>query len=110
MPNDLVSVERVRKEALGQTFDAEQTTRLLDRLEQARWLKKKTTRTKGRSRHRWEINKKLFADAESVGSAESGFAGNGGSPASAAASATSELSAVSTLRASSDDHEGGHHG
>ena len=44
-----VSREDIRREALGQKLDAEQTQGLLDGLEKAGWAKKDTTKTGGRS-------------------------------------------------------------
>jgi hypothetical protein len=68
-----VSREDIRREALGQKLDAEQTQGLLDSLEKAGWMKKDTTKTGGRSKHRWTINPRLFLDqpAETAESAES---------------------------------------
>jgi hypothetical protein len=55
-----VSIEDIRREALGQKLDAEQTQVLLDGLEKAGWMKKDTTKTGGRAKHRWKINPKMF--------------------------------------------------
>jgi hypothetical protein len=68
-----VSCEDIRREALGQKLDAEQTQDLLDGLEKAGWAKKDTAKTGGRSKHRWAINPRLFLDrpAENAESAES---------------------------------------
>ena len=67
-----VSIKDIRREALGQSLDAEQTERLLDSLVNAGWLRRRgATLTGGRSKHRWEINPKLLlGDAESAASAE----------------------------------------
>ena len=65
----VVSIEDIRREALGQKLDAEQTHGLLDRLEKAGWMKKDTTKTGGRPKHRWNINPKLLG--QPAGSAES---------------------------------------
>jgi hypothetical protein len=67
-----VSIRGVRRDALAQSLDAEQTRDLLENLEKAGWLRKKTTKTTGRARHRWQVNPKLFTirDAESAESAE----------------------------------------
>jgi len=69
---DEVSREEIRREALGQKLDAEQTQDLLDSLEKSGWAKKVAIRTPGRSRHRWKINPILFLEqpAESAESAE----------------------------------------
>ena len=68
-----VSREDIRREALGQKLDAEQTQGLLDGLEKAGWAKKDTAKTGGRTKHRWAINPRLFLDqpAETAESAES---------------------------------------
>jgi hypothetical protein len=57
---DEVSREDIRREALGQRLDAEQTQVLLDGLAKAGWVKMATTKTAGRAKHRWEVNPKLF--------------------------------------------------
>ena len=67
-----ISLKDARREALGQSLDADETQELLDRLVKAGWLRKIITQTDGRPKHRWEVNPKLFAsNAESAGSAES---------------------------------------
>jgi hypothetical protein len=67
-----VSREDIRREALGQRLDAEETQKLLDGLEKAGWVRKDTTKTAGRPRHRWEINPRLFRNqpAETAETAE----------------------------------------
>jgi hypothetical protein len=69
-----VSREDIRRDALGQSLDADQTQDLIDELVKAGWLRLRTTKTAGRSRHRWEVNPRLFLDdtARSAGSAERG--------------------------------------
>ena len=67
-----VSREEIRREALGQSLDAEQTQQLLDSLVKSGWLREATTSTGGRPRRRWEVNPKLWGgSAGSAGSAES---------------------------------------
>ena len=56
------AVENARREALGKILDARQTEDLLDTLMKRGWLKKTTTQTKGRPRHRWEVNPALHLD------------------------------------------------
>jgi hypothetical protein len=56
-----VSREEIRREALGQSLDAEQTQHLLDRLVKAGWLRRTSTVTGGRKRHRWQVNSKIHA-------------------------------------------------
>ena len=56
-----VSREDIRREALGQKLDAEETQKLLDSLEKAGWVRKDTTKTAGRPRHRWEINPQIVS-------------------------------------------------
>jgi hypothetical protein len=63
-----VSREEVRREALGQSLDADQTQNLLDGLEKVGWLRKISTDTRGRARHRWQVNPLIHGTA---GSAES---------------------------------------
>jgi hypothetical protein len=54
------SREEIRRDALGQKLDAEQTEELLNRLAKAGWTAKSTTKTGGRPLHRWEMNPMLF--------------------------------------------------
>jgi hypothetical protein len=63
-----VSREEVRRDALAQSLDAEQTQALLDSIVQRGWLREMTTSTGGRSRRRWEVNPLIHG---TVGSAES---------------------------------------
>jgi hypothetical protein len=56
-----VSKKDVRREALAQSLDAEQTEELLDGLVKSGWLRKDTIQTPGRSRHRWQVNPQLFS-------------------------------------------------
>ena len=55
-----VSREEVRRDALGQKLDAEQTQELLEGLAKAGWVKSVTIKTTGRPIHRWQISPKLF--------------------------------------------------
>ena len=68
-----VSLKDIRREALNQSLDADQTRGLLDSLAKAGWLRETSTQTTGRTKHRWETNPKLFtfSNAESAESAES---------------------------------------
>ena len=52
---DQVSREDVRREALARHLDAEETQKVIDALERAGWLKKVTTETAGRAKHRWSL-------------------------------------------------------
>jgi hypothetical protein len=65
-----VSREDIRRDALGQSLDADQTQELIDGLVKAGWLRQVTTKTPGRARHRWTVNPKLFLNG-TAGSAES---------------------------------------
>jgi Protein of unknown function (DUF3987) len=65
-----VSREDIRRDALSQSLDADQVQDLIDGLVKAGWLRQITIRTPGRSRNRWEVNPKLFAN-DTAGSAES---------------------------------------
>jgi Protein of unknown function (DUF3987) len=70
-PGDLLSLKDIRRDALSQYIDAEQTERLLEELERAGWLKKQTTPTGGRPNHRWAVNELLW-NAQSAETAERG--------------------------------------
>jgi hypothetical protein len=68
-----VSVMDIRREALAQSLDADQTQSLLDGLAKAGWVRRKgVIYTGGRSKQRWEVNPKLFlpGDIEDAESAE----------------------------------------
>jgi hypothetical protein len=58
-----VSLKEARREALGQSLDAEQTEELLNGLVKAGWLRRCSTKTGGRPKHRWEVNPKLFTES-----------------------------------------------
>ena len=60
-PGELLSLKDIRRDALSQSIDAEQTERLLEDLERAGWLRRETTPTAGRARHRWQVNEQLFS-------------------------------------------------
>jgi hypothetical protein len=69
-----VSREDIRRDALSQSLDAEQTQGLIDAIVRWGWLMEDSTRTPGRTRRRWRVNPKLFSlggTAGSAGSAES---------------------------------------
>jgi hypothetical protein len=66
-----VSLKDIRRDALGQKLDAEETANLLAAMERSGWVRKKEVKTEGRSAWRWEVNPKLHPDAGSAGSAES---------------------------------------
>jgi uncharacterized protein DUF3987 len=61
-----VSREEVRREALGQSLDAEQTQELLDRLVKSGWLRRTSIDTPGRRRHRWQVNPRIYGTAETA--------------------------------------------
>jgi len=65
-----VSRQDIRRDALGQSLDADQTQTLIDGLVRAGWLRQVTAQTPGRARHRWKVNPKLFL-CGTAGSAES---------------------------------------
>jgi hypothetical protein len=54
-----VSREELRREALSQKLDAQQTDLLIEALVRAGWLRRKTEMTPGRARHRWQVNPEL---------------------------------------------------
>jgi hypothetical protein len=73
-----VSREDIRRDALGQSLDAEQVQLLLECLAKAGWLHADPMKTAGRTRRRWRVNPKLFApttaeSAESAGSPSRGY-------------------------------------
>jgi hypothetical protein len=65
-----VSREDIRRDALSQSLDAEQTQEVIDALAKWGWLKEDSARTPGRTRRRWRVNPKLFFQG-TAGSAES---------------------------------------
>ena len=70
-----VSREDIRRDALSQKLDAEQTKELLDALCQSGWLKEESAPSGpqgGKPIRRWHVNPKLFSDptAETAGTAE----------------------------------------
>jgi hypothetical protein len=69
-----VSREDIRRDAVSQSLDAEQTQDLIDAIGRWGWLREDSTRTPGRTRRRWRVNPKLLSlggTAGSAGSAES---------------------------------------
>jgi hypothetical protein len=56
-----VSLKDVRREALKQRYDAEDTQVIIAGLLRAGWLRQVTTRTPGRPVHRFEVNPLLFS-------------------------------------------------
>ena len=66
-----VSREELRRDALGQSLDAEQTQQLLDGLVKDGWLRPTLTDTGGRRKYRWLVNPRIHEPAESAESAES---------------------------------------
>jgi hypothetical protein len=63
---DEVSREEVRREALGQSLDADQTQHLIDGLVKAGWMREIATKTSGRTRRRWQVNPLIYSTAESA--------------------------------------------
>ena len=57
-----VAREDIRRDALAQRLDAEDTQRLLDELTKAGWLRARTVATRGRSAHRWDVNPRLLSE------------------------------------------------
>jgi hypothetical protein len=54
------SNEEVRRGPLGKRPDAATTQRILQYLQRAGWLRPYSERTRGRTKHRWEVNPKLL--------------------------------------------------
>src|SRR5262249_56097409 len=50
-----VSREDIRRDALGQSLDAEQTQEAIDALVKWGWLKEDSTKTQGRMRRHWRV-------------------------------------------------------
>src|SRR5262245_42286789 len=67
-----VSREDIRRDALGQSLDAEQTQELIDAIVRWGWLKESTAKVEGagRLKRRWRINPKLFSLGGAAGIAE----------------------------------------
>ncbi|MDR3483578.1 MAG: DUF3987 domain-containing protein [Bradyrhizobium sp.] len=68
-----VSREELRREALGQSLDADQTQTLIDGLVKAGWLCELTKRagpSGGRPARRWLVNPKLFTGAQTAETAQ----------------------------------------
>ena len=59
-----ISVLNIRREALAQTLDQEQTLALIAALEKSGWLRETTVETgaRGKPAKRWSVNRKLHAD------------------------------------------------
>jgi len=59
----IVSIEIIRRDAMSQSINADQTVNLIDRLARSGWLRKvdaKLQKGPGRKAHRWEVNPLLF--------------------------------------------------
>ena len=69
-----VSREDVRRKALGQRLDAEETQKLIDGLVKAGWFRKVTVMTgaRGKPARRWAVNPRLSDTADNAGNAENG--------------------------------------
>ena len=72
-PDDKVSLQDIRRDALGQSIDAEATTKLIETLIQAGWLRQAPIEQAGRGRppHRWSINPLLWGAENAVGAENS---------------------------------------
>jgi hypothetical protein len=68
-----VSLMDIRRDALGQRLDAQQTEALMEVLARANWVKRHTKQTGGRPSQRWGVNPALHWDAGTAGSAGSGL-------------------------------------
>jgi len=67
-----VSREDIRRDALGQSLDADQTESLLNELVKAGWLRPVVRATAGRPARRWTANPRLLGAAESAQTAQRG--------------------------------------
>jgi Protein of unknown function (DUF3987) len=101
-----VSLKDIRRDALGQKLDAEETGNLLSTMERSGWVRKKEVKTEGRSAWRWEVNAKLYypyaESAESAGSHHSS-AYNDGDPDLSALPALPAAGSINGGDASTDD-------
>jgi len=84
-PGQEISIEDIRRDALGQKLDAEQTVDLLAAMERSGWVREKKTEARGRGRpaRRWEANPLLLRLAENAENAENRFSAIPAIPASA---------------------------
>jgi hypothetical protein len=75
-PDDEVSLEDIRRDALGQSLDAKGTAALVELLEGAGWLRRLPIGPtgRGRPRHRWQANPRLWG-AQNAENAESPLTG-----------------------------------
>jgi hypothetical protein len=72
----VVSLRDVRRDALGQALDADQTDDLLHDLEKAGWVRPNVNPAGpkgGRRLRRWEVNPLLWGGAETAETAETGL-------------------------------------
>jgi hypothetical protein len=72
-PEQDISIEDIRQDALGQKLDAEGVAALLAAMERLGWVRKKETKVGsegGRPAHRWEANALLFSPAETAETAQ----------------------------------------
>ena len=68
---DVVSLKDMRREALGEALDGEQTRDLIERMIAAGWLRAEPiVHTGGRPRERWAVNPRLFASAQTAQTAQ----------------------------------------
>ncbi len=75
-----ISLKDLRREALGESVDTEQTRDLVERMTAAGWLRAEpTVKTGGRPRERWAVNPRLFASAETAETAKSRLSAVSGS-------------------------------
>jgi hypothetical protein len=100
-----VSLEDVRRDALGQKLDAEQTATLLEGLARSGWvreLKVASTPRGGRPPRRWQVNPNLFPTAETAETAQT-RPPEGVSAVSAVSARQSSLASSKDEKASADD-------
>jgi hypothetical protein len=104
-PGSELSLKDIRRDALGQSLDAEATTKLIETLVQAGWLRRVPIEKDGRGRtpHRWSINPLLWG-AENAASAGNSLFGRGAT----AAQPEIRFSALPAFSAPTQDIDGDH--
>jgi hypothetical protein len=104
-PGSELSLKDIRRDALGQSLDAEATTKLIEALVQAGWLRRVPIEKDGRGRtpHRWSINPLLWGAENADNAGNSPF--SSGAPT---AQPEVSFSALPAFSAPTQDIDGDH--